>query len=314
MLGKRLGAIITARLANALAPEILNRLEAAAPWKQMVFFPSPEAIGPSRDYPFMASSACVASDFFHAEFARICALIGVGVSFHRKLWEWVFILHHAERLGVLRPGARGLAFGVGRELLPASFAALGCEIVATDAPPEQAESSGWSASGQFAAGLNALPNGSLDRTIFEQRVRWQTCDMNAIDPALVDFDFCWSSCCFEHLGDIEAGLDFVVNSVEQTLKPGGVALHTTELNLSSNDATIERGPTVLFRRRDLEALIARLRARGHEVESLRVGPNVFVMNNYADTPPYSAPHLLVSLGGFVTTSVGLVVRRGHRRN
>ena len=49
MLGKRLGAIITARLANALAPEILNRLEAAAPWKQMVFFPSPEAIGPSRD-------------------------------------------------------------------------------------------------------------------------------------------------------------------------------------------------------------------------------------------------------------------------
>jgi hypothetical protein len=276
-----------------------------------VFFPSPEALGYSADYPFMASSACVASDFFHIEFARICHLINESPSFHRKQWEWVFIFHHAERLGLMGSGRRGLAFGVGREVLPAAFATFGCEIVATDAPAELANKSGWDLSGQFAAGLAALPEGRLDRAAFESQVSWRPCDMNAIDPELADFDFCWSSCALEHLGSLEAGLDFIVNSVEKTLKVGGVALHTTEFNLSSNGGTIERGETVFYRRRDLEALIARLRERGHEVDNLVIGPNVFLMNNFTDTPPFTAPHLLVNFQGFTVTSVGLVVRRGR---
>ncbi len=135
--------------------------------------------------------------------------------------------------------------------------------------------------------------------------------MKAIDPTLVDYDFCWSSCCLEHLGGLEPGLDFIVNSVEQTLSVGGVALHTTELNLSSNDVTLDHGPTVLYRRRDLESVIQTLRERGHLVDELIIGPNVFVMNGFTDTPPYTAPHLLVHFAGFTTTSVGLVVRRGR---
>jgi SAM-dependent methyltransferase len=302
---------LLARLVDVLMPDIMKRMEAASPWKQTVFFPSIDAIGPSSDFPFMASSACVASDFFHSEFWRICELIGAHHNFHRKLWEWVFIVHHAERLGVLRPGQRGLVFGVGRELLPAAFAELGCHITATDAPMDVAIENGWNQSGQFSGGLAALPSGRLDRATFEERVNWRECDMNAIDPDLSDFDFCWSSCSLEHLGSLQAGLDFVINSVERTLKVGGVALHTTELNLSSNDATLDHDGTVLYRRRDLEGLIAELRRRGHEADELRVSPNVFVMNNFTDSPPYAAQHLLVHLGGFTTTSVGLVVRRGR---
>ncbi len=39
---------------------------------------------------------------------------------------------------------------------------------------------------------------------------------------------------FEHIGGLEAGLDFVVNAME-FLKPGGVAIHTTEVRLRVRD-------------------------------------------------------------------------------
>ena len=308
---RKLGRWLTNRAADVLMPRILLRIEEASPWKKNVFFPSPDALGYGSDYPFMASSACVASDFFHSDFARICQIIGETPHFHRKQWEFVFIFHHAERLGLMGPGRRGLVFGVGREPLPAAFASLGCDIVATDAPAELASKSGWDRSGQFAPGLSVLPQGRLDREAFEARVTWRPCDMNAIDPELTDFDFCWSSCALEHLGSLDAGLEFIVNSVEKTLKVGGVALHTTELNLSSNWETIEQGDTVFYRRRDLEAVIARLRERGHEADELVVGRNAFVMNNFTDTPPFTAGHLLLHHQGFTVTSVGLVVRRGR---
>ena len=298
-----------------MMPMILHRLEGRletnAAWKKNAFIPSPEAIGFSSDFPFMASSACAARDFFHTEFARLCELIGSRVNFHRKLWELVFIAHHLSEAGMLQPGRRGLAFGVGQEPLPAAFASLGCEITATDAPLHLAETAGWRQTGQFAAGLASLPSLGMEREAFERFVRWQECDMRAIDPALVDYDFCWSSCCFEHLGSLEAGLDFVVESVEKTLKIGGVAIHTTEFNLTSNDATIDHGGTVLYRRRDLEGLIAKLRERGHEAHDFHIGSDVFTQNGFVDTPPYGDAHLLINMDGYTTTSAGLAIRRGR---
>lgn len=76
--------------------------------------------------------------------------------------------------------------------------------------------------------------------------------MNAINANLQDYDFCWSSCALEHLGDLRRGFDFIINSVEKTLKVGGIACHTTEFNLSPNDTTVASGPTVLYRRKDLD--------------------------------------------------------------
>jgi hypothetical protein len=67
---------------------------------------------------------------------------------------------------------------------------------------------------------------------------------------------------------------------------------------------------VIFRRRDLEALIERLRARGHAVSPLRIAPDSHPMDGWIDIPPYSHDaHLKLALGQFTTTSVGLVIRR-----
>ena len=96
-------------------------------------------------------------------------------------------------------------------------------------------------------------------------MRYRDVDMNAIPADLRGFDFTWSSCALEHLGTLAAGMDFVVAQMD-CLAPGGVAVHTTEYLVSSNDATVEAGGTVFYRRRDIEALADRLRRAGHAID------------------------------------------------
>jgi hypothetical protein len=261
---------------------------------------------------FMPYSNCVSADFFHPRFDEICQAIHHPFMMHRKVWEWVYIIHQLQSSGILQPGARGLVFGVGSERLPAYFAKLGAQIVATDAPEEIGEANGWKATGQYSAALSNLRyEDVVEGDVFDRLVSYEQCDMNNISEHLTGFDFNWSSCCFEHLGDLEAGIQFVINAVEKTLRVGGIAVHTTEYNLSSNDETLDTGPTVIYRRRDIEELIRRLRDRGHEVEELRIAPDMHPLDFHVDMPPYSHnPHLRLMLDRYVATSLGIVVRRG----
>ena len=302
-----------AKLVDELMPHILARLNQEQPWCSSVFVPSPETYAQPEDAPFMPYSTCSGSDFLHPRFSEILSEMAIRNTLHRKLWELVFVIHHLVDSGMVGPGRRGLCFGVGQELTPSVFAARGAYITATDAPLDIGVNAGWQKTNQHAAGLAQLPAGKMERTEFEQLVEWRECDMNAIDPTLTDYDFCWSACCFEHLGTLRHGMDFVINSVEKTLKPGGIAVHTTEFNLSSNDKTIESGGTVLYRRRDIEQLVSELRERGHEVQPFRVAPDMLTIDGYVDCPPYfniEGPHLKLAIASHACTSVGLVIRRG----
>jgi hypothetical protein len=214
---------------------------------------------------------------------------------------------------VLKPGMRGLGFGVGTEPLPAVYASVGVKVTATDAPDDLDSSDAWHSSKQQSAAVEQLmqPHIVPDEVI-RGLVTHQACDTNAIDTALQGYDFHWSSCCFEHLGNIELGLEFIVNSVEKTLKVGGIAVHTTELNMSSNDKTVDEENTVLFRERPLLELIVRLRDRGHHFEDLVIGPPAHALDFHVDVPPFSHDvHLKLLLANYVCTSVGIVVRRGR---
>ena len=136
--------------------------------------------------------------------------------------------------------------------------------------------------------------------------------MNRISADLVDFDFLWSSCAFEHLGSLQNGLRFVREAM-RCLKPGGVAVHTTEFNLSSNFRTIESPGLVLYRKCDILELIRTLERAGYEVSALNLNPGSRELDCYVDRPPYSSePHLKLMLDRFVFTSLGLIIRRGAR--
>jgi hypothetical protein len=236
---------------------------------------------------------------------------------HRKLWEFVYIAQVLAERGALADGARGLGFGVGKEPLVALFASCGADVLATDLDAGAAAEAGWTHTGQHAGGLADLnARGICDQALFDARVRYRTVDMNAVPGDLQGYDFCWSSCACEHLGSIERGLAFLRRSLD-VLRPGGIAVHTTELNLTSPTRTIDRGGTVLFRASDLESLTATLRADGHAVAPIDFAFGADAIERYLDVPPYLAePHLRVALAARVrwyeTTSVGLVFVKGSQ--
>lgn len=258
------------------------------------------------------SQTCTSAQCDEPDYLRWVERLRIPRLRHRKQWEFVYVLRALEQHGKLRPGSRGLGFGVGHEQLPSMMASMGCTVVGTDLDNEDARAKGWSDGHQHLASLWQLHYPELvSKDVFAERVSYRAADMNDIDADLRNFDFTWSACALEHLGSIRAGLDFIRNSID-CLKPGGVAVHTTELNLVSNDDTIDNQGTVLFRRRDMEELAADLIARGHWVAPFRYDLGSEPMDQYVDVAPYIADvHLKLTLGRFVTTSFGIIVRRGE---
>jgi hypothetical protein len=59
------------------------------------FLPDIDAMVGPAEAPFMAYSTCSTRDFYHPEFVRLSRLAGHEPFYHRKLWEWIFVLHHA---------------------------------------------------------------------------------------------------------------------------------------------------------------------------------------------------------------------------
>ena len=238
-------------------------------------------------------------------------LSGMDIPVHRKIWEWAFIAATLERHHLITPGLRGLGFGVGKEPLVSLFASQGCLVTASDQSVEEAVTSGWTASNQFAGNVNRMnEHGLCDPELFDRLVNFRTVDMRNIPDDLRDFDFTWSSCAFEHLGTIEDGIGFIVNQTE-CLRPGGLAVHTTEFNVSSNAGTISSGSTVLFREKDLKLIAKKLKRRGNSVTmDFRLGTSEF--DRHVDRPPWSGAHLRLEHEGYEVTSYAVVVRKGTR--
>jgi hypothetical protein len=259
-------------------------------------------------FPGLVSQACTAAQLAAPEYGAWCERMREPVLVHRKQWEWCYILQALAEAGVLRPGARGLGFGVGTEPLTAVIAAHGCNVLATDLAPESSNAHAWIATDQHASALADLNRARLCAPDeFAARVRFRPVDMNAVPDDLTDFDFTWSSCALEHLGDLDAGTRFFHRQLA-CLRPGGVGVHTTEYNVASNDRTVERGHTVLYRRRDLERLVADVTAAGHAmVATFALGSRP--ADRHIDTTPWTNIHLKVAADGQVLTSFGLLARR-----
>ena len=211
---------------------------------------------------------------------------------------------------MLSKGKSGLGFAVGREPLVAYFASLGAKIMASDLDVDRAATAGWVGSNEHAASLEMLNERNIcPPDVFAQNVRFQEVDMNNFSKdQLGEFDFVWSSCAFEHLGSLENGLRYVENAMH-CVKSGGLAVHTTEFNVGSNELTHEAGGTVIYRRRDIDELGLRVRNAGHQVKvNYNFGDQPADYN--VDVPPYTHDvHLKLHLMGHTTTSIGLVIRK-----
>lgn len=237
-----------------------------------------------------------------------------GSTVQRKAWEWCAIAQAFEERGMLVPGKSGCGFAVGTEPLPSAFAARGIRILATDQPIEGGTSV-WATGNQHATSLDSLHHREIiGKSAFEERVRFRPIDMRHLAlPWGETYDFVWSSCALEHLGSLQAGMDFVLGAM-QLVKPGGLAVHTTEFNVSSDTSTIESGSNVIYRRQDLEKLEVTLRGRSCGMSRLDLYGGDHQHDLEFDYPPYfthGRQHVKLLLDGYVSTSVLMIIRKGQ---
>jgi SAM-dependent methyltransferase len=268
-----------------------------------------EEVEDDRFPPHVRSRLCTQAQLSEPWFAAWCKAMEEPPTAHRKTWEFAYVAEVLDALGLLGSGRRGLGFGVGREALVSLFASRGVEVVATDLAPTSREALGWTRSGQHAFGVDGLlrPN-VCDPEAFRKLVTWRAVDMKSIPDDLKGFDFCWSVCSLEHLGSLRDGVEFIEQSLS-SLAPGGVAVHTTEFNLSSDEDTIETGPVVVYREGDVRALKERLEAAGHQVAALDFSRGDGLLDKYVDVPPYGDEPVLRFLHGpYTLTSIAIVVR------
>ena len=258
------------------------------------------------------SELCKAKDVQTDWYHRWCMAIGETPRYHRKQWEYIYIIQSLWERGCLEKGKKGLVFAVGTEPLPSVFASMGCDITATDIHPERGTTLGWTNKDQLCFGLDSLnTRGLCGHDEFLRRVTYQPVDMNHIPDHLRDYDFNWSSCSFEHLGSIQRGFNFLRNQLK-TLQTGGWAVHTTEYNISSNDQTMDNNEsTVIFRQRDIDSIVEQLRSEGHYVERLDYSLGGLPEDYHVDLFPYKQDiHLRLQLDEYVATSIGLIIQKG----
>jgi hypothetical protein len=260
----------------------------------------------------LVSQACTAAQIDDAKFVEWCERIQSPVLMHRKLWEWCYILEALESRGMIADGARGIGFGVGHEPIASHLVSRGCRVTVTDLPAGSTDADHWEGASQWADDLAAACDERLcSPEQFAANAEFRPVDMREIPADLGSYDFSWSSCAFEHLGTLDAGLRFVERQMD-LLRPGGIAVHTTEFNVCCNLATVVEGETVVYRRRDLEALRRRLEAGGHEM-TLNFGLGNRAEDRHVDTEPWSNVHLNRRIGGYIVTSFGITVRKAGEK-
>jgi 2-polyprenyl-3-methyl-5-hydroxy-6-metoxy-1,4-benzoquinol methylase len=202
--------------------------------------------------------------------------------YHRKLWEFAYIAQAIWAEGKLTPGAAGLGFGCGREPLPSLFAKYGATILATDLSQGNEQSVAWAKTNQHSSEVSALRwrNICPDDDLLNN-ISFRSVDMNNIDADLSGkFDFCWSACSLEHLGSISKGLQFIRNSLD-TLRSGGVAVHTTEFTFDTETAH-QVWQTVPYTKDHLVEFADRLRREGFTVAELDLSSGAGLLDGFAD--------------------------------
>jgi SAM-dependent methyltransferase len=299
-------AELTTRNVNQVVAHISRQL-----YPGLADTPAPE---PSRT-PLL-SKMCVQRDFESDWLAVWSRQINEQVRFHRKLWEFCYIAQALHAADMLRGGRTGLGFGCGTEPLPSLFAKLGARVLATDLAAREAAAGPWQAINSHADSRDAVLRADICPPDRLGNIEFRAMDMNDIPDDLAGgFDFCWSACSLEHLGSRERGLAFIERSLTM-LKPGGVAVHTTEFSLDPA-ATFDNFDTVLYRPEHFSALAERVRRCDAELATLDFDPGDGVLDKLPALAALfpdvvSDPTLVnvkVSLGGFMCTSFGLIVRK-----
>jgi hypothetical protein len=224
-------------------------------------------------------------DFTTKAYKFFCDEIKENPRFHRKQWEFFVISREILKYFGTIEGKNGLGFAVGEEILLEYFVKKGAKITGTDLDINDANAGDWKNTNQHLSNFNL--RGIVDKNIFDNSFTMDYVDMNYIPKKYLKskFDFIWSSCALEHLGSIKNGLDFIKNSLG-CLKSGGIAVHTTEYNLSSEIDHCDHKSSSIYSKNDILILKNELELLGHKVLPINFNRKNNPINNYVDKPNY----------------------------
>lgn len=170
------------------------------------------------------NKVCDAADWFAPGFLGIVRdELREPARFHRKQWEFAVLFRALRDAGALTGRLRGLSLGGGRERLLYSLAHHVSEIVVTDL---------YDAASLWEESRTSDPDAFVRENppfpVDQSRISARRMDMRQIEFEDESFDFAYSSCAIEHIGDDD---DFVrhLREVRRVLRPGGVYALTTEL-------------------------------------------------------------------------------------
>lgn len=284
-------------------------------WTMPLFLLRPSAV-PGLAWRFepptlgaAASQLCTAAQFAEPIFAEILAAMGfpaaaaagLAAGRSRAAWEQAWAVAVLARQGLIAPGRRGLAIEAGRERVAALLASRGVEMLATArgvATDEDAR----------ARRTHLFHPEILDLDEFERMVGMAGLDPREVARLGDDHDFCVSFGLPGALGSVASALEAIAASLAP-LRPGGLALHAFAFNLTSDEVTWELPGLVVLRRRDIEALGARLLAEGHTLLDPSTHPGLDPEDERVKLDPSGPPGLRQRHGVVVATSFGLAIRK-----
>jgi hypothetical protein len=245
---------------------------------------------------------CTRSQFKDAAFAEIAGAMGLRSGTARSAWEQVWVAAVLATEGMIAPGRRLLAIEAGRERIAALVASRGADVVATGpAMPTPADA-------ELRRTQMFYPE-VVHIEEFDRRV-----GVTALDPTALftlppgSFDACWSFGMPSRLGSVDAALAFFEASLGP-LRPGGIALHCFDFNLTSDARTWDLPDLVILRRRDIETLARHLHEGGHRLLPLNTHPGADPADEQVTTEPGSTPGHRQRHGFVVSTSFGLAIRK-----
>lgn len=259
-------------------------------------------VPPDLDHP--VCQLCTAAQFADPVFLEIVGAMGLRAAPSRSQWEQAWIVSVLATEGLVAPGRSGLGLACGRERVAALLASRAVQVTGTDEQERDARAAEHRRLELFYPEI--VPIDDFDQLV--RFVRLDPRDVGRVAPP--SFDFCWSIGMPDRLGSVQAALDFMAASLAP-LKPGGLAVHTFTFNLSSDGLTWEEPGNTLLRRRDIEALAARLAAEGHSLLPLNTHPGQDLADEQVEGDLSGPPGLRQRRGMMVGTSFGLAIRKAR---
>jgi SAM-dependent methyltransferase len=262
------------------------------------------------------SKICDAADWFNPEMLTVIQNeLQENPRFHRKQWEFAMIFLALKKYGFLRPDALGLSLGGGKERVLYAIARHIQHLTVTDL---------YELDTTWDCAKTADPDEFIKShkpfEVEDSRLKALRMDMRELEFEDDSFDFCYSSCAIEHIGDYA---DFLrhLNEVQRVLKEGGIYVFTTEFHFGNE--TIQDSHNYIFSPQYLCDLIAASKLAPAEQPQLTLTPHRINhplpgnIKNLCFSGPHQLldrlfeeyPHLSLLRGKYPFTSILLILKK-----